>query len=356
MLPTAELLRQLTSFRPVTADIEAVNRVVRFLHEYLSAAGIHSRIEDCDGRLVLFAATCTEKTTDILMNAHLDVVPAQDEEGYELREEEGWLYGRGTADDLGNCAVIAQALIRAKDRASAGAIFSTDEECGGSTTAAMLDRGYGARAMVLVFDVADYYVAAIAQKGVLNLRLEAHGEACHAAEPWKGKNAIDRLIDGYRAVRALFPQVTPPDEWHDTMAATLIQAGTVPNRVPDQAEMTLNIRYVETTDPDALIQRIADVSGLTVACKTRCPPVHMRADAPPVQELIRHLEQGLGRSLTVRKLNGATDARHFVRLQVPIALVGIPGHDPHGKDERIEVAGFHLFPEVLADFLVRHGQ
>ena len=214
MLSTTELLRKLMSFRPVTGDVERVNAGVAFLRDYLAAAGVFTCVEDQQGRQILYAATQPTRTPRLLLNAHLDVVPAEDDSAFSLQEKDGWLYGRGTVDDLGNCAVVAEALARTNGRVSAGAVFTTDEEVGGSTTRAMVERGYGAETFVLVFDAGDYYTVAIAQKGILALRLRARGKACHSAEPWDGDNAIDRLIDGYVRVRGLFPKVSAADQCH----------------------------------------------------------------------------------------------------------------------------------------------
>lgn len=352
MSPTAQLLRRLMAFQPVTAAAAQVNAALDFLQEHLDKAGLFTRVETCGDRHALYAAACADPVVDVLLNAHLDVVPAAAPEDYALREADGWYYGRGVVDDLGNCAVIATALAQVAGRASAGVIFSTDEEAGGETTRAMAARGYRARRLVLVFDVADHYVAATAQKGVLLLRLRAPGHACHAAEPWRGCNAIDRLVDGYVAVRRLFPPVTPPDEWHDTMAAVKVQAGTVDNRVPDTAELVLNVRVTETTDVPELLRELEAVSGLEIACDFRCPPVAVAASDPVVRRFLSAFEAGLEHCIRVKKMNGATDARHFVDMGVPIAMFGVPGADPHSSTERMEKAGFERFPAVLADYLL----
>ncbi len=351
MISNFELLQKMMACKPLSSAPAAVNNVTDILRDYLNAAGLFTEIKSFEDRNILYAATVADRNVDVLLNAHLDVVPAEHDDAFILKKQDGWYFGRGTCDCLGNAVVTVNALILANGKASAGAFFSTDEETGGQTTVAMLQHGYRARKAILVMDASDYYTVATAQKGVLNLRLQATGKACHSAEPWKGENAIDKLIDGYLKIRQLFKPVLPPDEWHNTLAATIINAGSVSNRVPDLAEMTLNIRYTERTDATRLLKDIENVSNLNISCDMSCPPVHCNPDAPVIQHLLDHFERGLGRALTVKKLNGATDARHFVDMNLPIALLGIPGYDPHGAAERIEVKGFELFPQVLATFL-----
>jgi len=348
-MQTKTLLARMMAFRPVSAEVGRVNALVEFLDAYLREAGVHTVVEDQDGRRILYAAARPARSVSVLLNAHLDVVPA-DDEMFELKEESGLLLGRGTHDCLGNSAVLAQALIRLNGRADVGVVFSTDEEIGGSTTRAMVEHGYGATRLVLVVDGSGYSLIT-AQKGVLVVKLTAQGRAAHSAEPWKGDNAIDRLVDGYQRVRALFPAVAPPDEWRSTMAATIVNAGTVHNKIPETAEMTLNIRYTESTTVNALLEQIRRASGLEAEPDMACLPVFCEQDDPELQALIRHMRDALGRDITIKRSNGATDARHFVGMGLPIGIIGIPGRDVHGANEAADAEGLKLYEDMLVEFL-----
>ncbi|NOY79412.1 MAG: M20 family metallopeptidase [Kiritimatiellaeota bacterium] len=345
-----ELLCALAACRPVSADVSAVNHAVDLLWGELEEAGLHIVVEELAGRRILYAATepgCTRP--EVLLNAHLDVVPAEPEQ-YEIRETDGRLYGRGACDCLGNCVVAARVLHRLKGRASVGAVFSSDEEIGGETTAAMVERGYGATRLVLVMDGGGYALT-VGQKGVLTVRLRARGVACHAAEPWKGENAIDRLIAGYLRVRKLFPEVQPPDTWQNTLVASRLSAGTVSNRVPDAAEMTLNVRFTEQSTAADLLEQLVAASGLDADCLMECPPVAFSPDTPILRCLVEHMQRFLDRPIEVNRLNGATDARHFVRAGVPIGIIGLPGADVHGAGEFVERAALAMYEEMLAGFI-----
>ncbi|MCF7854005.1 MAG: M20/M25/M40 family metallo-hydrolase [Candidatus Pacebacteria bacterium] len=350
MLDTVDLLAELMRFQPVTDNLEQVNALADFARKYLTQAGVHTSVEELAGRRVLYAATVADKECDILLNAHLDVVPA-DNTMFTLTQADGWLRGRGTHDCLGNCALIMQTLIKLKNAdVSVGAIFSTDEETGGATTKAMVDRGYRARRLVLVCDGSGYSLVT-AQKGVVSLTLRAHGTGCHAAEPWKGDNAIDRLIEGYRKIQPLFPPINPPDEWHNTAAATTIRAGNAHNRVPDSAEMTLNVRFTETTDFEELLRSIRETSGLEADPGMLAPPVFCNPENSEIQRVVECMRTMLGRDIAVKRSNGATDARHFVDMGVPIAIIGIPGRDLHGDNEALELKGLKAYEELLPTLL-----
>ena len=283
------------------------------LDGWLRAEGLHCSLEDVDGRQVLYASTEPTRTPAVLLNAHLDVVPGETDQ-FTPQVVGGWLHGRGSADCLGNAVICARALCRARGRASVGAIFSSDEEIGGGTTAAMVARGYGAKQLVLVVDGPAYAVA-VAQKGIVTCVLTARGRSAHASTPWLGNNAIDRLVDGYVKVRTLFPEAKAGDEWHDTMAATVIAAGTAANRVPDEASLTLNLRYTEPGGDERWAARLRDASGLEVAIRMSCPVVSFDPATPALGRLAAAMQRHFRREIALVRMNGATDARHFARSE-----------------------------------------
>mgnify|MGYP006284011189 CR=1 FL=1 len=348
-----DLLTELVALRPVTAEVDRVNAAVHRLREFLDAAGVHTREYTLQDRRILYAATAETDEVDYLLNVHLDVVPAEDAM-FTVTSRDGWLHGRGTADCLGNSCLVAALLASLRGRASVGAIFSTDEETGGTTTAYMAGQPIRARRLIAVLDGAGNAVT-IAQKGVLTLQLCASGQACHSAEPWEGVNALDRLIDGYAAIRDLFPQATADDPWHPTLTATRCSAGTVSNRVPDSAEMTVNIRYVDPGARNTIIETIQQKSGLEVEVLMQCPPVSVDPETPVIAELRSHLEQHLGVAVPFERLNGATDARHFAGHNAPVVILGLPGTGPHSSHEALEIAGIEPLFNALADFLNRRS-
>lgn len=353
LLTTVQLLKRLIAFRPVSAEVANVNRAIAFLQQYLSRAGVYTRRETHAGRHILYAATRRGRTPALLFNPHVDVVPAE-EALFRPREKNGWLWGRGAGDCLGNCAVMAQALIRSRGQGDVGALFTADEEIGGQTAAAMLDRGYRGRMICILDSFGTPGEIAMAHKGILTLKLTAHGKACHGSMPWKGVNPIDRLIAGYLRVKPLFPPITPGDEWHTSLSANVIRAGNVFNRVPDTAEMILDIRYTDAVKPRALVKRIRAVSGLDVAVEAQCPIVKGDERAPVVREFSARLGRALRCPTRLVRLNGATDARHFARLKVPLVMIGIPYIGAHASDERADIKGMLVFEDFLAQ-LCREG-
>ncbi|NLE65889.1 MAG: M20 family metallopeptidase [Lentisphaerae bacterium] len=349
-ISSADLAMKMMAFRPASPDVAAVNKLVEFARGYLAGHGVFTRVERLKGRKVLWAATGPGRVQPLVFNAHLDVVP-QDEASARIGVRGGWLYGRGSGDCLGNAAVLCNLLIACRGNARVGALFSTDEEIGGHTTALMLERGY-AGSFIVVLDAGGLKPhLVIAQKGILTLRLSARGRSGHGSAPWKCDNALDRLIDGYLKIRTLFPPVRDGDTWHTTCAATQCDAGThVYNRIPDRADMVLNIRWTDADTPGDIIRRIKAVSGLAVERIELSPMVGTDPDAAAIRMLRLHMARALRRPVSLIRMNGATDARHFAKLRVPVVATSIPYEGAHASIERASLSGMARYERILTDF------
>ncbi len=352
-MQTKELLAQMMSFKPVSAEPDSINLLVDFIAHYSQKSKLHVAIEELDQRKILFVSTRNTKAPAVLMNAHLDVLPAP-EAMFTLQEDDGYWVGRGTNDCLGNCAVIIQALLKVGAKADVGVLFSTDEEIGGRTAAHMVELGYGAKKIVLVMD-GGAFALGTAQKGILALRLRAKGKAGHSSRPWESINAIDILFKVYQDIKSMFPEVKQEDQWHNTMSLNVIRAGDIFNRIPDTAEMVLDIRYTEKPDPAKMLAEIRRIPNLTVEIVTESPLMFSNPEDPALQKFHSFMESALGQTVVWQRLNGATDARHFQKLNLPIGIIGLPGSGAHSADERLQASGVPLYQQMLEQYFLTHA-
>ncbi len=349
------LLARMVKFRPESGDVTAVNALVDFVRSWLKEHGLYTRVERLDGRKILYASTKRSSLRPpVLFNAHLDVVPARRELYRPVRKEE-WLYGRGTADCLANCCVIMDALrLLGEAGAYGAAVFSTDEELGGRTTEYMVGKGYLGD-VVLVLDAGGYSITT-AQKGILHIVLRARGRSAHGAVPWEGRNAVDRLIDGYLRIRDMFPRVErKSDAWKPTLSLNVISGGTAVNKVPDEAECRLDIRFTEKEDPRDIVRRIREATGLRVEVSYSCPVTVVDPSVPEVRRLREIMRMHLGRPIRMKKMMGATDARFFAPSGVPVAMIGVPGEGAHQDAERVFLPAMEPYRDVLVEFCLWKG-
>ncbi|MBM4268320.1 MAG: M20/M25/M40 family metallo-hydrolase [Deltaproteobacteria bacterium] len=118
-------------------------RAVAIGVERLKAAGIHYRVSTfAEGRQNLVARLKGDGSAKpVLMIAHIDVVGAEGQDWstkpHELTEKDGFLYGRGTGDDLGMAAVeleVLELLKKQKVPLARDVIlaWTGDEESGGA--------------------------------------------------------------------------------------------------------------------------------------------------------------------------------------------------------------------------------
>ena len=198
MNDTIALLEKLIRTRPVTSDPTRVNAASAVMREYLETRGIFCRVEEYAGRHILYASNRENGTPEIILNSHLDVVPAEEEQ-FEPVVRDGKLFARGACDCLGNAVCLARILLDAKQHVAA--VFSADEETGGETTKHMVDLGYKAKHAVMILDSGDPTII-YEQKGVLVVHLTAKGRDGHAAYPWNCDNPIDKLMAGVAKFRA----------------------------------------------------------------------------------------------------------------------------------------------------------
>ena len=329
------LICELIRMRPESRDIPAVNRVQRKVQEFLTEKGLFCTMEQCGEREVLFAATTPGKVQDLLLCAHLDVVPAECEKQYEPYISEGLLYGRGASDCLGNAAACMKAMCTAPEGAANGCIFTGDEEIGGETTAHMVKLGYSARKMGLVMDAGGtvYY----GQKGILNLKLTARGSGGHSSRPWSFDNPVLKLIDGLHKLFEQWENPVNADDWRLSVAPTVLRAGNVVNRIPDIAEAELNLRLVKLEEKEQMISFIRDVTGLEVEVTESCDPFISPHETEYMGRVLAAYSNAFGKEAVPARMCGATDARHLYKIGVPVYVSGINGSGAHSVEEILQI-------------------
>jgi len=148
---------------------------------------------------------------DLMLNGHIDVVPAGDESMWSSPPfspvvRDGLVYGRGAADMKGGlcCALAAaravhDAGVRLRGRLSVASVVG--EEDGGTGTLATLLRGHAAQGAVVAEPTRLRLVTA--QAGSLMFRLTVTGLAAHACVREEGVSAVEMFISLLAALRRL---------------------------------------------------------------------------------------------------------------------------------------------------------
>jgi glutamate carboxypeptidase len=197
-----------------------------------------------------------------------------------------------------------------------------------------------------------------ARKGVRWLLVEAFGRAAHAGvEPEKGRNAIVALaqhILAFHDLNGLRPDVT--------VNVGTIQGGSVPNAVPEHAQIHLDLRAFTTEDLEAVTEAVAaqlekeTVPGVRFRMTRQGPgsPTMPRTPAVAALEaLAQQAARELGFEVRGARTGGGSDAAVVADEGTPVldGLGPIGGLD-HGPDEYIERSSIVPRTALLAKLIM----
>ena len=319
--------------------------------------GSVAEVEAAPGRVSLVGriGDCSRPT--LLVNGHLDTVPADpnrwahDPFGGEVAD--GRIWGRGTADMKGGVAAAIEAVLalgRAGIEPPCDVLFHlvADEERGGRFgTQALLDRGLITADACVVPEPTSLDVC-IAERGLLHVDVLLHGRPAHASEPRRGISAIEKAAKVVLALHAAdFGHPAHPLLGAPTANAGLISGGSGANVVAERCVVTIDHRVLPgqaqadavddvrrlidaIDDPDL----IYDLEPIVFGEASELAPSH------PWTAWMRTTIAGvIGRQPAVIGMPFATDAR-FVRNQraIPAVVCG-PGSidQAHVDDEWVAI-------------------
>ena len=176
---------------------------------------------------------------DVVLSTHYDCVPPH----FPSRVEDDMLFGRGACDAKGILAAQVAAVERLKSRGErrVGLLFVVGEERGSDGAAAANAQPQGSR-FLINGEPTDSKLAT-ATRGVLRLRLHAHGRAAHSAAPEHGVSAIDKLLDALMMLRTLkWPERA--DLGRTFYSIGLIEGGVAPNVISARASAEVLFRTI----------------------------------------------------------------------------------------------------------------
>jgi succinyl-diaminopimelate desuccinylase len=294
----------------------------------------------------------------IILNAHLDVIPA-DPHQFRPRIEGNRLYARG-AQDM-KVSALVQALVFRELAATLPYPLAlqlvTDEEVGGfNGTRHQIRHGVTGGFVV----IGEYSALNIVteSKGMIVATLHATGSAAHSAYPWLGDNALVNLHNSLARLLATYP-VPTAESWQTTVNIARIETpNQAYNQIPAQAQALLDIRFIpEDADlagkADQEITEHLDsfcAPGVHAAIKHASPPHHAHADRPEIRRL-RDAAERQGYRAGIWRRHGANDGRFYSQRDIDAVLFGVDGNGQHGDDEYVGIPSIIAYYNSLRDFL-----
>lgn len=354
-----KLAGALIAQRTVAHHDGAMHACFTLVGDYLRQYAPHAeqRLFEDGGTRSLLAAH-GEGPARVLLCGHLDVVPGEDEQFTPQRLSGDRLGGRGAADMKGPIAALLD-VFASEPLPGLGLLLTSDEEVGGEHgTRYVLDqlaREGALPAVALLPDGGANMRLVAQQKGVLWLRVVASGRAAHAARPWLGVSAVERVLSGYRAVLRAFPIPKAEDDWRPSIALTQLSTGANPqNSIPARAEATLDIRFpAEVGRPENLFAQISarlHRYGIASSDISISPAFALDLGSPWVARLQRVAAGVRGEALPLAREAGASDARFFAAHGIPALIFQPECANWHGADEWVNLESLAVFREIVAGF------
>jgi acetylornithine deacetylase len=246
-----ELTRELIDIPSVTGDELAVGE---YLSKYLEELGYQvERQEVAQDRFNVIATQA--EPPRIVFSTHMDTVPPF----IESREDEEFVYGRGSCDAKGIIAaqIVAAERLRAEDVNDVGLLFTVDEELSSIGAQAANKHVVASKCQFLINGEPTDNRLATGTKGSVRVIITTDGRAAHSAYPEAGESAIEKLLDILQEIRAC---AWPEDSFFGTTTCNIgvLGGGTRPNVIADKARAELQIRlgidieHVKTVLEDAV--------------------------------------------------------------------------------------------------------
>ena len=210
-----------------------------------------------------------EDRPTLLLNAHIDTVKpvaSYTRNPYEPSLEDGTLYGLGSNDCGGGLVSLLQVFreLSASERCPYNLVYlaSAEEEVSGKDGIS--------RALPLLPHVDVAIVGeptgmqpAVAEKGLMVVDITAHGKSGHAARN-EGVNAIYEALDDLCWIRSHRFDSVSRFLGPTKMQATVVNAGTQHNVVPDECKIVVDVRTNELYTNEEVFDIISS------HCKSEC--------------------------------------------------------------------------------------
>ena len=347
-------LQKLMAFQPVTADTTATAALIDYVRQRLETFGMLTELRDNNGFKSLVAGTKSLTRSALLLQAHIDVVPASPEL-FVLQREVDILKGRGTYDMLFGTAAYVVVLENLAQTGTLplldlGFILASDEETGGHNSSGPQLDNYVCDVCFLP-DAGGKDQLSIGAKGVLNLKVTVQGKSGHAARPTDYRNPIYDMATLIHELHEAFPNSDPQAT---TCSLTKLQSGDAINQVAALATLMLDIRFTPDDEPDDLQAKVAEVvvSHNTTVERTDCQPgFEIDFNHPELQKFARLYQTDTGRIMRPMLAPGSTDGRFLAARGIPVIMLRPDGGNLHGADEFVSLASLVEFTEVLQHYI-----
>lgn len=380
MTISLDVLEQLIAFESVAGRSNL--EIIAYIEDFLTCRQfrVHRVMDPVEEKAGLYAEIGPCVDGGVLLSAHCDVVPVTGQTWtkppFQLTQDGGFLFGRGTTDMKGFLAEMLAVADAASHIAQHTAqslkeplklLISYDEEIGCVGIARMQDRLkplLGRPRYAIVGEPTEMQVA-IGHKGKRSYAAQVTGQTGHSALAPNFVSALQVAVDFVVQLRGLqddLIQNGARDTGYDIPFSTIhvgkMNSGTALNIVPGSADVLLEFRHLATDDPDhledmirAAAKRATDAyrgaSAITLDRQASYPGLA----TPPHDPAVKAVLNMVGGQTC--KVAFGTEAGFFDQLGIPTVVCG-PGSmsdQGHKADECISRDQLHQCAQMLLSVL-----
>jgi acetylornithine deacetylase len=273
-----QLLSQLLELDTTSRESNLV--LIEVIREYLGQLGIESTLVFNNERTKanLYARFGPEGDGGVMLSGHTDVVPIDGQKWsyppFQLTEQDGKCYGRGSADMKGFIACVLESIPRFQQtdlRMPLYLAFSYDEEVGCLGVRSLIEyiKASPEKPAMCIIGEPTNMQPVYGHKGKVAMRCKVHGHACHSAYAPEGVNAIEyaaKLIGKLSELAEPLKQhqddrFDPP---YSTLQTGIIKGGTALNIVPDFCQFDLEMRYLPEANVSNTFTALQDYAQHTL--------------------------------------------------------------------------------------------
>ncbi len=362
---TLEILRNLIGFDTTSAHSNLA--LMDYVQTFLKQHGVDSQLvyNEEESKANLYATIGPKDRAGIMLSGHTDTVPVTGQQWtktpYELSEEDGRYYGRGTSDMKCFLAVALAAVPEMVQRDLHTPIhlaFSYDEEIGCVGVRRLIDTlsQHPLKPAICIIGEPTTMQVVTAHKGKLAARVTVKGKECHSGMAPLGVNAVNyaaRLINWLEQLAQHKRDHGPFEDGYDIPYSTVhtgtVAGGTALNIVPNHCSFLFEIRNIAAESPHQLLADFNDYAAtlvkemrqvspecdIKVDITTEYPGLSTASDAAVVAFV-----RGLTEMSEPGNINFGTEGGLFSQvLGIPTVVCGPGSMDQgHKPDEYIHIS------------------
>lgn len=343
------LWQELVNTESGSADKPGIDAVAARIKQVLDqAGGVTKTVEMAKAGNMLVGEIATGRgTAPVLFMGHMDTVFSTGTVAKRpFTITDGTAYGPGVLDMKGGivAALFAMQALQAAgyDTRPLKMILAGDEEVAHVNSNAAEVFMTEAKGAVAAFNCETGFMddaIVVGRKGTAVFELEVAGVAVHAGnEPENGRSAILEI-----AHKVIDIQNLTNWETGTTFNVGVIQGGTVPNAVPGQAKIIVDIRYLEPALLPEIRRQLQEVAAKvyvqgTTTTLTEVPGIAPMKTTPAVENLFAivkktYAEMELGTPYP-KLVGGGSDSAYSVLAGVPtVCAMGVKGGRNHSPQE-----------------------